>query len=168
MIFTLFLLASLRVCLFTLRLSINTKHLHLFIIIFSRITDIIGNAHPLMFLSILKGSPKPFIRNLPFGKLSSIFVSENISKSRILLMPFTTDSKLFFIEFILRWAKMSLFKLLLRMYFKWHSLKSGPEIRDPGLWCLVLWSPGTQNSESRTLKIELVIRIPSIPTCSRD
>ena len=34
-------------------------------------------------------------------------------------MSFTTDSNLFLNEFILRWAKMSLFKLLLRMYFKW-------------------------------------------------
>ena len=62
---------------------------------------------------------KPFYKKLTFWKLSSIFVSDNISKSTLLLISFTADSNLFLIEFILRRAKMSLFRLLLRMYFKW-------------------------------------------------
>ena len=45
-------------------------------------------------------------------------------------MSFTTDSNLFLIEFILRWAKMSLFKLLLRMCFKWLVSLVSPKTLD--------------------------------------
>ena len=74
---------------------------------------------PWMFLSILKGSQKPLIRNWPFGKLLSIFVSEIISKSTLLARSFARNSNLFLIELMLRCAKISLFKMLLRSDFKW-------------------------------------------------
>ena len=46
-----------------------------------------------MLLSILKGSQKPFIRNWPFGKLLSIFVSEIIGRSTLLARYFARNSK---------------------------------------------------------------------------
>ena len=72
-----------------------------------------------MFLSILKGSQNPLIRNRPFGKLLSIFVSEIISRSTLLARSFVRNSNLFLIEMMLRCAKISLFKLFLRSDFKW-------------------------------------------------
>ena len=72
-----------------------------------------------MFLSILKGSQEHLIRNWPFGKLLSIFVSEIISRSTLLARSFARNSNLFLIELMLTCAKISLFKLLLRSDFKW-------------------------------------------------
>ena len=72
-----------------------------------------------MFLFILKGSQKSLIRNWPFGKLLPIFVSENITRSKLLARSFARNSNLFLIELMLRCEKISLFKLLLRSNFKW-------------------------------------------------
>ena len=51
---------------------------------------------------------KSFYQKLTFWQNVINFVWDNISKSTLLLMLFTTKSNLFLIEFILKWAKMSL------------------------------------------------------------
>ena len=61
LIITLFLLASLPVCLLTLRLSINIKH---FVSLFSFITDING------LFEIPPPTPLPFILDPPFIKFN--------------------------------------------------------------------------------------------------
>ena len=73
LIITLFLLASLLVCLLTLRLSINIKHLCLFFHSLPILTDIL-KFRPLRLLNLTKVSDlpvyfdPPFIRHLRVGK----------------------------------------------------------------------------------------------------
>ena len=62
------------------------------------------------FWSIRKGSLKSFIKNVVLGKLSSIFVSEKISKSTSPLTFCMRAWNLFLSELIFKCATTSLFK----------------------------------------------------------
>ena len=63
---------------------------------------------PLAVRSSLNGFEKPSIKNCDSGKVSSIFVSDIISMSRLLPTNVTSDSNLFLIELILRWPMILL------------------------------------------------------------
>ena len=58
--------------------------------------------------SSLNAFEKPSIKNCDSGKVSSIFVFDTKGISRSLLTNLTNDSKLFLIEFILRWSMIIL------------------------------------------------------------
>ena len=64
------------------------------------------NPPPLAVRSSLNGFEKPSVKNCDSGKVSSIFVSDAISISRLLPTKLTSD--LFLIEFILRWPMIIL------------------------------------------------------------
>ena len=73
---------------------------------------------PFELRSILYGVQNPSIKNWPIGEVSSIFVSEMINTSTLPLICCENNSNLFQIEFVFKWAKISLLILSLRKGFK--------------------------------------------------
>ena len=71
---------------------------------------------PFELRSSLYGVQNPSMKNWPTGKLSSI--SEIISMSALPLICSESNPNLFRIEFMFKWAKISLLRLSLRKDFK--------------------------------------------------
>ena len=73
--------------------------------------------------SNLYGVLKPSIKNWLWGKVSSIFVSEIISISILPLIWSLSNSNLFLMEFMFKWANINLLTLSLRIDFRVLSQK---------------------------------------------